>query len=47
VLALTAEGRALCKKADKTAADLEHEATSMLSDEERAELLRLLQKIFQ
>lgn len=45
-LVLTTEGRTLCKKADKTASELENEATSMLSDEERAELLRLLQKIF-
>jgi DNA-binding MarR family transcriptional regulator len=45
-LTLTAEGRSLCKKADKTAFELESEATSMLSDTERAELLRLLQKIF-
>jgi DNA-binding MarR family transcriptional regulator len=46
VLALTAAGRTLCKKADKTVAELENEATSMLSDQERADLLRLLQKIF-
>jgi DNA-binding MarR family transcriptional regulator len=45
-LVLTAEGRALCRKADKTVSDLESEATSMLTDEERTELLRLLQKIF-
>jgi DNA-binding MarR family transcriptional regulator len=46
VLALTDEGRALCARADRTASQLEHEATSMLTDEERAELLRLLQKIY-
>jgi DNA-binding MarR family transcriptional regulator len=45
-LVLTTEGRSLCKKADKTVLELENEATSMLSDAERAELLRLLQKIF-
>lgn len=45
-LVLTSEGRALCKKADKTVSELESEATSMLTDDERAELLRLLQKIF-
>lgn len=45
-LMLTAEGRALCKKADKAVAELESEATDMLTDAERAELLRLLQKIF-
>lgn len=45
-LVLTAEGQALCKKADKTAYDLEIEATAMLSDAERAELMRLLQKVF-
>ena len=45
-LVLTAEGRNLCKKADKTVFELETEATSMLSDAERAELLRLLQKIY-
>jgi DNA-binding MarR family transcriptional regulator len=46
ILVLTTEGRKLCKKADKTAFELENEATSMLSDAERAELLRLLQKVF-
>ena len=46
VLALTAAGRTLCRKADKAIADLESEATSMLSEKERADLLRLLQKIF-
>ena len=46
VLALTSAGRTLCRKADKTAAALEDEAASVLSDSERAELLRLLQKIF-
>lgn len=46
VLVLTAEGCSICRKADKTACELENEATAMLSDVERAELLRLLQKIF-
>lgn len=45
-LTLTPEGLALCGKADKTAYELEAEATSVLSDDERAELLRLLQKVF-
>jgi len=46
VVVLTDEGRALCARADKTAAQLENEATSMLTQEERAVLLHLLQKIF-
>ena len=46
VLALTPEGRALCSKADKTANQLENEATAMLTGNERRELLRLLQKIY-
>lgn len=45
-LVLTAEGQKLCKKADKTVYELEYEATSALTDQERAELLRLLQKLF-
>jgi DNA-binding MarR family transcriptional regulator len=45
-LVLTADGHSLCKKADKAVFELENDATSMLSDAERAELLRLLQKIF-
>lgn len=45
-LALTPEGLSICRKADKTAYELEYEATAVLSDEERAELLRLLQKMF-
>jgi hypothetical protein len=43
---LTPEGRALCSKADKTANQLENEATAMLTGNERTELLRLLQKIY-
>lgn len=46
VLALTAQGKRLCDEADRQVFELESEATAMLSDEERAELLRLLQKIF-
>lgn len=45
-LVLTPEGQRLCRKADKTVQELELEATAMLSDEERGELLRLLQKVF-
>ena len=45
-LSLTKEGRALCQKADKNAQQLESEATDMLTNEERVELLRLLQKIY-
>jgi DNA-binding MarR family transcriptional regulator len=45
-LVLTAEGSKLCTKAEKTVTELELEATSMLSDEERARLVQLLQKIF-
>jgi DNA-binding MarR family transcriptional regulator len=46
VLALTPEGKRLCEAADKAVFELEYEATAMLADDERAELLRLLQKIF-
>lgn len=46
VLALTPAGKRLCREADKAVFDLECEATAMLADDERAELLRLLQKIF-
>jgi DNA-binding MarR family transcriptional regulator len=45
-LALTPEGRRLCVNADQTAFDLECSATNALTDEERGELLRLLQKVF-
>ena len=45
-LALTSEGMRMCIKAEKTASELEAEATAALSDTERAQLLRLLQKIF-
>jgi DNA-binding MarR family transcriptional regulator len=46
LLALTPEGRRMCINADKTAAELEDEATAVLTSEERDALLRLLQKIF-
>lgn len=45
-LILTSEGARLCAKAEKTASQLEQEATSMLSSAEREQLLGLLQKIF-
>ncbi|NRR33119.1 MarR family transcriptional regulator [Oxalobacteraceae bacterium] len=44
-LVLTEEGLRLCAKAEKTASELEASASSALSDAERAELIRLLQKI--
>lgn len=45
-LILTAEGAKLCAKAEKTVTELERKATDMLSDEERSQLVRLLQRIF-
>lgn len=45
-LVLTPEGQRLCVKAEKTAVELENQATAMLSDAERAQLVQLLQKIF-
>jgi DNA-binding MarR family transcriptional regulator len=45
-LILTAEGAKLCAKAEKTVTELELEATSMLDEGERTELIKLLQKIF-
>lgn len=45
-LVLTPEGMRMCVKAEKTASDLEAEATAMLTDAERAQLLGLLRKIF-
>jgi DNA-binding MarR family transcriptional regulator len=44
-LVLTAEGARLCAKAEKTAIELETAASSALSDDERAQLISLLQKI--
>jgi DNA-binding MarR family transcriptional regulator len=45
-LVLTAAGMRMCVKAEKTAAELEEKATEALNDAERAQLIRLLQKIF-
>jgi DNA-binding MarR family transcriptional regulator len=45
-LVLTAEGLKLCNKAEKTASELEQEATAMLSADERGQLIALLQKIY-
>ncbi len=45
-LILTPEGLRLCAKAEKTASELETEATSALTDEERNQLLGLMQKVF-
>lgn len=44
-LVLTAAGAQLCDQAEKTASELEASASSALTDAERAELIRLLQKI--
>jgi DNA-binding MarR family transcriptional regulator len=44
-LVLTEAGARLCNKAEKTAAELEADASSALSDAERAQLIHLLQKI--
>ncbi|WP_332851708.1 MarR family winged helix-turn-helix transcriptional regulator [Duganella sp. S19_KUP01_CR8] len=45
-LALTAAGLSMCAKAEKTASELEVDATSALTDAERAQLVKLLQKIY-
>lgn len=45
-LALTPAGLAMCTKAEKTASELETDATSALTDAERAQLIKLLQKIY-
>jgi DNA-binding MarR family transcriptional regulator len=45
-LSLTADGLRLCEQAEDTARKLEVEATPMLSEHEREQLIRLLQKIF-
>jgi DNA-binding MarR family transcriptional regulator len=45
MLVLTKEGMRLCGRAEKTVEELEAAAASSLSDAERAELIRLLQKI--
>jgi DNA-binding MarR family transcriptional regulator len=44
-LVLTTEGMQLCRKAEKTASEAEDEASSALNPAEKAELIRLLQKI--
>lgn len=45
-LALTPEGFGMCIKAEKTASELERKATSALTDDERQQLIQLLQKLF-
>lgn len=45
-LVLKPEGVRLCARAEKTASELECEATAALSSEERTQLLALLQKVF-
>jgi DNA-binding MarR family transcriptional regulator len=45
-LHLTAEGQALMQRAERTAAELEVEATQRLSAAERTRLMALLQKIY-
>jgi DNA-binding MarR family transcriptional regulator len=45
-LVLTTEGAKLCAKAEQAVSALEMEATDMLSDAERAQLLHLLHKIY-
>jgi DNA-binding MarR family transcriptional regulator len=45
-LTLTAQGLRMCDEAEQMATALEADATAALSDAERSELLRLLQKIF-
>jgi DNA-binding MarR family transcriptional regulator len=46
VLALTPAGARLCARAERTASELERDATAMLTEAERAQLLGLLQKVF-
>jgi DNA-binding MarR family transcriptional regulator len=46
VLALTPGGARLCARAERTASELERDATAMLTEAERAQLLGLLQKVF-
>jgi DNA-binding MarR family transcriptional regulator len=46
ILALTPAGARLCARAEKTASELERDATAMLTETERVQLLGLLQKIF-
>jgi DNA-binding MarR family transcriptional regulator len=46
VLSLTPAGARLCARAERTASELERDATAMLTEAERAQLLGLLQKVF-
>jgi DNA-binding MarR family transcriptional regulator len=45
-LHLSAEGRSLMEKAEKTATTLERDVTAALSDAERSTLMQLLQKVY-
>ena len=45
-LVLTAEGLSMCTKVEKTLGELDRDATAALSEAERVELVRLLQKTF-
>ncbi len=45
-LVLTDDGLQLCNQAEKTAMELDLEACATLSADERAQLLKLLQKVF-
>ncbi|OYO27540.1 MarR family winged helix-turn-helix transcriptional regulator [Janthinobacterium sp. PC23-8] len=45
-LVLTTAGLTMCTRAEKTASELEAEATAALTDGERAQLITLLQKIY-
>lgn len=45
-LVLTTKGMALCNQAEATVSELEIEATASLTARERAQLLKLLQKVF-
>jgi DNA-binding MarR family transcriptional regulator len=46
ILSLTPAGARLCARAERTASELERDATAMLTEAERTRLLELLQKIF-
>jgi DNA-binding MarR family transcriptional regulator len=46
ILVLTPEGLRICTKGEKTLGELDLDATAALSDQERSELIRLLQKMF-
>jgi DNA-binding MarR family transcriptional regulator len=45
-LVLTPEGLLMCTKVEKTLGELDRDATAALTEAERAELMRLLQKMF-